>query len=146
MPPDSEDATFSLSSALRRTGVVVRTGFRSAGPGQASSQWFEREERRHGRRSTLSWTTDKDCPAAASAYRSIDAIELPRLTSPNPEVITVMADGSWYTLERDAYYETDGVVGRIRLGSNVGTSLALWVDSMMAALQPCWTQKRPPSG
>lgn len=145
MPAGSESATFSAVPSRGSNGAVVRVGYYDTGPGRPPGQWFERETKGRDGVSVLSWTTAKECPAVSAVYRAMDRIELPRLTPPGSDAILVVADGTWYTLERDAFYKPDGQIGRIRLESNVGTALSTWIDAMMKALAPCWSQARPPA-
>ena len=96
------------------------------------------------------YTNSRDCPAALEHIR-----ELPHLVMPAPHVppldgeeqLVVVTDGARYVLEgrgsfpfrRSDASPHDRTHADYRIESNVGTPLARWVDSMLAALQPCWS-------
>jgi hypothetical protein len=87
-----------------------------------------------------SYTNTSACPAALPPLR-----RLARLRMPQPEVPIfgreeniVVTDGAHYIL-RGRVIHADTQVGRYEIESNVGTPLALWVDSMLAALRQCWS-------
>lgn len=87
-----------------------------------------------------SYTSTSACPAALRPLRQFARLRMPRPHLPafgREEGITVM-DGAQYVLRGHAMH-ANGEIRDFEIESNVGTPLAQWVDSMVAALQRCWT-------
>ena len=142
--PDSAFLTFGRAPAFEPEAIEVRVGTLWREGDGPRRHWFERTGTREGAPPAYAWTTSADCPGADAVLARHRSIELPRLDNPRTDGMLIATfDGARYTLETGAFYGAEGRDGRISLQSNVGTSLARWVDEMLAALQGCWSAARP---
>ncbi|HST35389.1 MAG TPA: hypothetical protein VLK25_02005 [Allosphingosinicella sp.] len=139
--------TFSRARAFEPESIEVRVARLPRDREASEAQRFERIVTREGAPRALAWTSSEACPAAAAVLARQGSIEMPRLENPRTDGMLVTAfDGASYVLETTAFYGAAGRTGKIRLESNVGTSLARWIDEMLAALAPCWSAEPPDIG
>ncbi len=80
--------------------------------------------------------TSIGCPAVRSVIASMRDLRMPHpapygIAGDSPEIVL---DGTTYELEAP----TDAAGGRTVINSNIGSSLADWVDGAFRALEPCW--------
>ncbi len=85
-----------------------------------------------------SWALTRNCPSAVPHLTGIESLPLPKpdLSGFGQEAQTIVLDGALYQLSAPALYGGEG--GEIHVSSNIGTPLAEWIDSILAALDPCW--------
>jgi hypothetical protein len=86
----------------------------------------------------VTWADTRTCPAARRLLASMRDIPVPKFapvgSSKGPPVIL---DGVGYSLR------TYSDQGMLTDGTNVGTPLAVWIDSALKTLRPCWTARIP---
>lgn len=134
--------SFSVRQLLVELSVeVVADRFRGA-DGKIE-YWFRKTVRE---RSTelVTWTDTRHCPAARAALESLATIEPPPVSVPGygPRApASSVQDGAAYALEAatGAPYSD----GRVTITSNVGTPLARWIDTTLAATEACWSPMAP---
>lgn len=145
LPEDSHWARFSRIPALARTanpGVVVRVGRVPDRRDVDHDYWFERQVLHLGRRRSVAWTDTRSCPAAGAVLARLAALA-PRFTRLGEEdLVDVVADGAAYRVDAPI----DGGNGTMRIETTSRGPVKVWVDAMLAALEPCWTGTRPRLG
>lgn len=86
------------------------------------------------------WADSGSCPAIAAAIHTMRDIKMP---SPAPYglpgELSITLDGVSYSLRAPS---SDNM-GELTIRSNVGSSLAAWVERAFAAAAPCWQAKAP---
>ena len=97
---------------------------------------------------SLAWADSRTCPGLEAAGVAMEDIRMPALNVPafgraNPNFIT--ADGVLYELTTRSSVWGDHTGSTTTLSSNVGTSLADWVESVRSAAAPCWGSTPPPA-
>ena len=84
----------------------------------------------------ISWIDSAACPAVRPVIAGMRDIPMPR---PAPygvgdEQRFIVLDGASYSLTTPS----NDPSGTLTITSNIGSSLAKWVDASFAALAPCW--------
>ncbi|WP_068080549.1 hypothetical protein [Novosphingobium rosa] len=134
-------AQFSRAGALNRVRetVDIATGESPQGAPFAYRLRFTRQapaNHGRGRQTRVQWADSASCPAIRPVMAAMGGITMPR---PAPygvpgQEMTIVMDGAIYTLS----VPSSDAGGEIRISSNVGSSLADWVDRSLEALAPCW--------
>jgi hypothetical protein len=139
LPEDSNWVRFSRTGALSHRAEMVRVGTVPDRRDTDHVYWFERQVTIPGRRRSVAWTDTRSCPAARAGLVQLGALT-PRFDSLGDEdVLDVVADGATYALEAPV---ADGN-GNMRIETTSNGPVRAWVDAMLAALEPCWTDSRP---
>lgn len=104
---------------------------------------FRRSSTARGVPATISYARTSTCPAARAQLEALESLTMPRPDVPGfrDELQVNTLDGASFRLEAPALYgprRTDLI-----LESNVGTPLARWISTTLAALAPCW--REPPN-
>lgn len=97
---------------------------------------------------SLAWADSRICPGLEEAIIGMEEIQMPTLNVPgfgrgNPNFVTF--DGVHYELTARLSDWVDHMGYTTTLSSNVGTSLADWVEGIRSAATPCWASTPPPA-
>jgi hypothetical protein len=93
------------------------------------------------------WADGASCPAALDLLKDVRRIELPSPVLPfrdgRDEGGEIVLDGRIYRLYVDSSSVSGQSSGRMYMESNTDTELSKWIDHMLRALEPCWSNKVP---
>jgi len=89
---------------------------------------------------TTHWSDTRTCPAARTAAARFGSLPMPRPDPPAmiPGDIAIVMDGIGYSVTVPVGYGNGSIADPVTVRSNVGTSLAAWVEASFATLRPCW--------
>jgi hypothetical protein len=140
---------FSRIDAWGEEWTVLSFGIDSRGP-QATYQWhaqIQSSNSEHAR--TL---TAEECPALLEELAALERLRLPSIDvpgvgrEPNPRTaLGAIMDGYDNRLwTRNAGWDRRMLfVDDVEISGNIGTPVASWGDSTLAALAPCWREAQP---
>jgi hypothetical protein len=137
-PPRLGLLRFSVVPARRRGSAVVDVG--RIPPDRGLHHFsFRRTAPNADRPSPTRYANTITCPAARAPLEALEDLALPGIDVPaiGREPTEIILDGADYRIAGRVVH-ADGQPGEFELSSNVGSPLARWIDSMMAALEPCW--------
>ncbi len=136
----SSFATFSIRRAFEDTTTEITLG--TSESLQPGNYLFRRRiTSAGGDHVEYAYTNSRDCSAALVPVRRLRRLRMPHPDVPDlsgNEYGIVVTDGARYVLEGHAMHPGN-YLGDYRIESNVGTPLARWIDTMLAALEPCWS-------
>jgi hypothetical protein len=131
-------------------GARIEVERESAPAGAPPRYRFRREILARGRPPASSvgadYASTQLCPASYPVLLRVEDVKMPApdLFGVGREASSITLDGTLYRLETWALHPT-GDAGALTIESNAGTPLAVWVDGLLATLEPCW-RETPPAG
>lgn len=84
----------------------------------------------------------RKCPALTSELAKLEELPMPRFAAPGSKAVgpvSIIMHRTTYTLAMRGYESASNSDASIELSAYSGSPLAQWTDTMLAALEPCWT-------
>lgn len=84
----------------------------------------------------------RTCPALMSELAKVEALPMPRFAAPGSKAlrsVSILMHPTTYTLAMRGYEGGSNTDASIELRAPSGSPLAQWTDTMLTALEPCWT-------
>lgn len=130
-------AQFSRYVDLRHTRETVDIATDPRQRGKEFRYRLRYTKRPRGKEPEIKWADSATCPSVRSVIANMRDIKMP---SPAPygvpdQSTTIILHGAIYSLTAPS---SDNM-GKLTISSNVGSSLASWVNASLKQLDPCWT-------
>ena len=136
--PGGQWATLSKSPALRRTRTTVDIGTLGYNQTKQQLEYWLRRTVSQGGAEQVAWTESQSCAAVRPVIKALQGVAVPRLQIPGySNESEIVLDGVGYSLKAPS------TNGTISFDTNVGSSLAKWIEESLTALEPCWTTNMP---
>ena len=136
--PGGQWATLSKSPALRRTRTTVDIGTLGFNQPKQQLEYWLRRTVAQGGVEQVSWADSQTCTPVRPVIKALQGVAVPRLQIPGySNESEIVLDGVGYSLKAPSTH------GTISFDTNVGSSLAQWIEASLTALEPCWTTKMP---
>lgn len=87
-------------------------------------------------------TDSRTCPALMSELAKVEALPMPRFAAPGSKALanaSILMHATTYSLAMRGYEGGSNTDASIELRAQSGSPLAQWADTMLTALEPCWT-------
>lgn len=84
----------------------------------------------------------RTCPALMIELAKVEALPMPRFAAPGSKAVgpvSIIMHRTTYTLAMQGYESGSNSDASIELSAYSGSPLAQWTDTMLTALEPCWT-------
>jgi hypothetical protein len=130
-------AEFSREPSMQHETTKVEIGTLGREQGGRLAFWLRRTVTTD-QGVNVGWASSRTCPAVYPALVALRALPVPRFAPPGLSAgPPIVMDGISYSIR--AWSDE----GQIEAETNVGTSLAGWVEGTLASLRPCWTARLP---
>jgi hypothetical protein len=87
----------------------------------------------------------RTCPALLTELAKAEELPMPRFLPPGSKTSAdfpvLLLHATTYTLTMQGYESGSKTDANIELRAQSGSPLAQWADTMLAALEPCWTDR-----